>query len=114
MRNGGRDVTWSWNGGVMGYSELKNGSEIATDGGGPLGLLVIALVAGVVSGVAEALGAWFNAAFGFLETEYGFFLDLGSIDDNLSLPIISGCCILGFIKVLGLAAPAFSPSSWFS
>jgi diacylglycerol kinase (CTP) len=95
MRNDGRDVTWSWNGSVRGYSELKNGSEIAMDGGGPLGLLVIALVAGVVSGVAEAL-------------------DLGSIDDNLSLPIISGFCILGFIKVLGLAATAFSPSSWFS
>lgn len=38
-------------------------------------------------------------------------LDLGPIDDNLSLPVISGCCILGFIKALGLAATAFS---WFS
>jgi hypothetical protein len=41
--------------------------------GGPLGLLAIALVADVDSGVAEALGALFNTAFGFLETEYDFF-----------------------------------------
>ena len=52
MRNGGRDVTWSWHGGVKGYSE-------AMGAGGPLGLSAIALVAGVVSGVAEALGALF-------------------------------------------------------
>jgi len=92
MRNGGKDLTWSWDGGVRGYAD---GAKEAMGAGGPLGLLVIALVAGVVSGVAEAL-------------------DLGSIDDNLSLPIISGCCIYGFIKVLELAANAFSPSSWFS
>ena len=57
MRNDGRDVTWSWDGSVRGFSELRNGSKIARDGGGPLGLLVTALVAGVVSGVAEILGA---------------------------------------------------------
>lgn len=28
-------------------------------------------------------------------------LDLGSVDDNLSLPIISGACLLGFFKFLG-------------
>ena len=110
MGNGGRDVIWSWDGGVRGY---KNGATVAMGAGGPLGLLVIAVVAGVISGVAEALGALFNTTFGFLETKYGF-LDLGSIDDNLSLPIISGCCILGFIKVLGQAAAAFSSCSWFS
>jgi hypothetical protein len=71
MRNGGRDVIWSWDGGVRGYA--KNGTTVAMGAGGPLGLLVIAVVAGVISGVAEALGALFNTAFGFLETEYVFF-----------------------------------------
>ncbi|KAF8800119.1 hypothetical protein BYT27DRAFT_7056244, partial [Phlegmacium glaucopus] len=87
MRNGGRDVVWSWDGGVRSLAHANGG----LGAGGPLGLSVIAVVAGVISGVAEAL-------------------DLGSIDDNLSLPIISGCFILGFIKVLGLAANAFSTS----
>lgn len=50
--------------------------------GGWAGLLSIGLVAGIVSAVAEAL-------------------DLGSVDDNLSLPIISGACLLGFFKFLG-------------
>jgi len=84
-------VVWSWDGGVRGLAHTDN-ATVALGAGGPLGLLVIAVVAGIVSGVAEAL-------------------DLGPIDDNLSLPIISGCCILGFIKALGLAATAFS---WFS
>jgi diacylglycerol kinase (CTP) len=87
MRNGGRDVVWSWDEGVRGFAHTG-----AMAAGGPVGLSVISAVAGVVSGVAEAL-------------------DLGSIDDNLSLPIISGFCILGFMKVLGLAATV---SSWFS
>lgn len=63
MRNGGRDVTWSWHGGVRGSAE-------AMGAGGPLGLLAIALVAGVVSGVAEALGGLFNTAFGFMDTDF--------------------------------------------
>jgi len=93
MRNGGRDVVWSWDGGVRGFTHTAAEDSVvrALGAGGPLGLLVISVVAGVVSGVAEAL-------------------DLGSIDDNLSLPIISGFCILGLVKVLGLAATA---SSWF-
>jgi hypothetical protein len=56
MRNGGRDVVWSWDGGVRGFA--GNGATEAMGAGGPLGLLVIALVSGVVSGVAEALGAF--------------------------------------------------------
>ena len=63
MRNGGRDVTWSWDGGVRGYAEAKNSAKLGLGAGGPLELLVIAIVAGVVSGVAEALGALLNAAF---------------------------------------------------
>ncbi|CCL98729.1 uncharacterized protein FIBRA_00734 [Fibroporia radiculosa] len=41
---------------------------------------VLGLVSGLVSGVAEAL-------------------DLGSLDDNLTLPIISGGCLWGFFKL---------------
>lgn len=79
FRNGGRDVTWA----------LEGGIRAAGHGGGWAALAIIGLVAGVVSGVAEAL-------------------DLGSLDDNLTLPIISGGCILGFLKLLGIV------TSWFS
>lgn len=48
---------------------------------GWIGLAVLAIYAGLVSGVAEAL-------------------DLQSMDDNLTLPIISGGCLLGFFKLL--------------
>lgn len=77
-RFGGREVTWSWEEGVRG-----------SGGGGPLGLLLIGVVAGLVSGVAEAL-------------------DLGSLDDNFTLPVIAGTCLLGFFKLWELGA------SWFS
>jgi hypothetical protein len=73
MRNGGMDVIWSWDGGVRDYVETKNGAAAGMGAGGLLGLLVIAMVAGVVSGVAEALGALFNTAFGFLELIMFFF-----------------------------------------
>jgi len=53
--------------------------------GGWMGLAVISVVSGLVSGIAEAL-------------------DLGKLDDNLTLPIISGGCIWGFLKLF----------SWFS
>jgi len=65
-------VIWSWDGGVRDYAKANNDESYETEvAGGPFGLLVIAVVVGVI--VAKALG------------------DLGSIDDNLSLPIISGC-----------------------
>ncbi|KAJ3549084.1 hypothetical protein NM688_g5220 [Phlebia brevispora] len=51
---------WSWNSGITGTGVLA----------GWMGLGIISVVAGVISGVAEAL-------------------DLGSLDDNLTLPIIS-------------------------
>ncbi|KJA18691.1 hypothetical protein HYPSUDRAFT_920321 [Hypholoma sublateritium FD-334 SS-4] len=79
LRAGGRDITWAWDGGVRGAAGASFG------GGGALGLVALSVVAGVVSAVAEAL-------------------DLGSLDDNLTLPIISGGCILGFFKLVGLAA----------
>ncbi|KAI0323648.1 hypothetical protein GY45DRAFT_1264261 [Cubamyces sp. BRFM 1775] len=46
-----------------------------------IGLGTLGTVCGLISGTAEAL-------------------DLGSLDDNLTLPIISGGCIWGFFKVL--------------
>lgn len=67
MRNGGKDVIWSWDGGVRGYANASNGeTAVAMGAGGPFGLLVIAIVAGLISGVAEALGALLNTTFGFL------------------------------------------------
>jgi diacylglycerol kinase (CTP) len=54
IRNGGRDITWAWTGGVR--DVVPSGEPTSLGGGGPLGLLVLSVFAGVVSGVAEALG----------------------------------------------------------
>ncbi|KAF5384377.1 hypothetical protein D9615_003139 [Tricholomella constricta] len=81
------DLSWWWDGGVRSSSTLLSSLGFGDAGlhgaGGWAGLGAIGLVAGLVSGVAEAL-------------------DVGSLDDNLTLPIISGGCILGFLKLLGL------------
>ena len=61
---------WDWESGVAGTSGALAGW---------LGLGVVSIVSGLVSGVAEAL-------------------DLGSADDNLTLPIISGGCLLAFFN----------------
>ncbi|KAJ7279371.1 hypothetical protein C8J57DRAFT_1059070 [Mycena rebaudengoi] len=50
--------------------------------GGWAGLVLVAVVAGLVSGVAEAL-------------------DLGGLDDNLTLPIISGGALMVFFRLCG-------------
>lgn len=76
-------------------------------GGGALGLLAISVFAGLVSGVAEALGKWLPISFSCALIHIRL-IDLGSLDDNLTLPIISGGCLFGFLKLLGAA------SSWFS
>ncbi|KAJ7232177.1 hypothetical protein B0H12DRAFT_1204984 [Mycena haematopus] len=55
--------------------------------GGVVGLVALTLCAGVVSGVAEAL-------------------DLGGLDDNLTLPIISGGALMLFFRVWGWAVGA--------
>ncbi|KAJ7429564.1 hypothetical protein B0H11DRAFT_2166943 [Mycena galericulata] len=55
--------------------------------GGWLGLVAVVLCAGVVSGVAEAL-------------------DVGGLDDNLTLPIISGAALMLFFRVWGWAVGA--------
>jgi len=73
------EVSWTW---ADGFST----SPVAGEGRGPLnfggwiGLGIIGVVAGLVSGVAEAL-------------------DLGTVDDNLSLPVISGACLCGLFKL---------------
>ncbi|KAF8184143.1 hypothetical protein K438DRAFT_1974726 [Mycena galopus ATCC 62051] len=56
---------------------------------GVVGLVALVLCAGVVSGVAEAL-------------------DLGGLDDNLTLPIISGAALMLFFRVWGWAQLAYS------
>ncbi|KAI8968700.1 hypothetical protein BD414DRAFT_503946 [Trametes punicea] len=64
---------------------LQHGIEWVRDTDLPIGrwfgLGTLGTVCGLISGTAEAL-------------------DLGSLDDNLTLPIISGGCIWGFFKVL--------------
>lgn len=50
MRAGGKDVTWAWDGGVRQAADQSLGA------GGALGLMALAVVTGLVSGVAEALG----------------------------------------------------------
>lgn len=86
------------------------GEKAVASGWGGLGL--ISVVSGVVSGVAEALGEhhFRNRIFTICSASmFGdrtdscawlLFPDLGSVDDNLSLPIISGGCIWGFLRFL--------------
>ncbi|KAI9513492.1 hypothetical protein F5148DRAFT_1156095 [Russula earlei] len=93
----GVDPAWDWTSGVSGpgvdHSSLGESvrailryagfSGFVT--GGRVGLTIISVVSGLVTGIAEAL-------------------DLAQLDDNLTLPIISGGFIWGFLKLF----------SWFS
>jgi len=94
---GGADPTWDWTRGVSG-SGVDSSSlgesvktvlrEVGFEGlptGGLVGLAIISVFSGLVTGIAEAL-------------------DLGKLDDNMTLPILSGGCIWGFLKLF----------SWFS
>jgi diacylglycerol kinase (CTP) len=84
------DLTWTWETGVASAlnqpgwgSRLLSSLGIGSvNFGGWMGLGLIGLIAGLVSGVAEAL-------------------DLGSLDDNLTLPIISGGFLLGLFRLAG-------------
>jgi len=69
--------TWTWSEGPSSSLQMSAGGVLT----GWTGLGLVAVVSGIVSGVAEAL-------------------DVGSLDDNLTLPIISGGCIWGFLKFL--------------
>jgi len=76
------ELTWTWERGVnpIAYerpSWLPSFNGVQT--GGWWGLFAIAVVAGLVTGIAEAL-------------------DL-SLDDNFTLPVISGGCLFGFFKL---------------
>jgi len=94
---GGADPTWDFTHGVSGpgvdhspvgqgmKAMLRDAGFSGLPTGGWLGLAVISVVSGLVTGIAEAL-------------------DLGNLDDNLTLPILSGGCIWGFLKLF----------SWFS
>jgi len=94
---GGIDPVWNWTRGVSGpgvdYSPVGQGvkamlGDAGFSGfptGGWVGLTVISIVSGLVTGVAEAL-------------------DLGRLDDNLTLPILPGGCMWGLLKLF----------SWFS
>jgi len=72
---------WHWDSGVVYPLADGSGTVGSSFMGGWTGLGVMSVVGGVVSGVAEAL-------------------DLGSLDDNLTLPIISGGCIWGFLSLM--------------
>jgi len=79
-RSGNIEPVWTWEDGIAGTS-VGTGAEASGVLVGWLGLGVISVVSGLVSGIAEAL-------------------DLGSLDDNLTLPIISGGCLLGLFRCL--------------
>ncbi|KZT01567.1 uncharacterized protein LAESUDRAFT_730986 [Laetiporus sulphureus 93-53] len=73
----GTESRYHW----IGRATANHGSSESV--GGWFGLAVLGVVSGLISGVAEAL-------------------DLDSLDDNLTLPIISGGCLWGFFKLLDL------------
>ena len=54
LRAGGAQLTWSWDDGVR--QVLNDGVTKNLGAGGATGLLTIAVVSGLVSGIAEALG----------------------------------------------------------
>lgn len=79
------DITWTWESGVQALANSPIPPEYTFSLNGALGLGIIGAFAGIVSGVAEAL-------------------DLNSLDDNLTLPIISGGCLFAFFKLLSVFA----------
>lgn len=122
MRDSG--LTWSWEGGVS--PAFSGGGSSSTAFSGWVGIVTIGIVAGLVSGVAEALGE-FCVSCGrdgvvrgiegtcksgtnadLVSFALGGVLDLGSVDDNLTLPIITGGCLWGLFKVLGWLGGVFA------
>lgn len=104
VRFSGRELSWDFVRGVA-MSGVREGAGIKGLSGWT-GLSVIGVVAGLVSGVTEAMGT----CCGSLSLYFGWwpFEDLGSLDDNLTLPIISGGCILGFLKFVGWVSSSWS------
>ncbi|KAG9226783.1 hypothetical protein CCMSSC00406_0009701 [Pleurotus cornucopiae] len=94
LRHDTQDISWTWDNGVSPalvspavkdwcQGLLGGACSLGNVTSGWVGLGLIGVMAGLVSGVAEAL-------------------DLGSLDDNLTLPIIAGGCILGSLKLMSL------------
>ncbi|KAF9488536.1 hypothetical protein BDN71DRAFT_1535052 [Pleurotus eryngii] len=94
LRRDAQDISWTWDNGVSpalvdpavkGWCQglLGDACSLGNVTSGWVGLGLIGVMAGLVSGVAEAL-------------------DLGSLDDNLTLPIIAGGCIFGSLKLMSL------------
>jgi diacylglycerol kinase (CTP) len=102
-----QDISWTFEDGFRLATDDVVGQAIADAGltgfkaAGWLGLGLIGLTAGVVSGIAEALG---SSCKWSLDGTCSPLLDLGSVDDNLSLPVISGVCLWAFFKVMSYIA----------
>jgi hypothetical protein len=73
------------------------------ESGGWLGLGITSVTAGLVTSVAEALGIPVDRAV-FVHLTHCVFLDLGDLDDNLTLPILSGGCIWAMFKTVSWLA----------
>ncbi|KAH9912034.1 uncharacterized protein B0H18DRAFT_891002 [Fomitopsis serialis] len=73
----GEPSSWQW----PVVAPTTGNPSILGAAGAWLGLGVLGVVAGLISGITEAL-------------------DLGNLDDNLTLPIISGGCLWGFFKLV--------------
>jgi diacylglycerol kinase (CTP) len=102
------DLSWKWDTGIQSVtfsgsdwlrSHLSTVSFEGVRTGGWVGLAAIAIVAGLVTGIAEALGKR-----NFLHQMADFLIILAdlSLDDNLTLPVISGGCLLVFFRLTGL------------
>jgi diacylglycerol kinase (CTP) len=78
--------SWSWNQRV---------------GGGWPGLLVIGLWSGLVTAMAEAMGKSFELLFlGSMSLFKNSLIDVGDVDDNLTLPVLSGLGIWAYVGLL--------------
>ena len=88
LRNGVYGITSAWQGSIR---QATSGQPASMGAGGLLGLLVISVMASFVSNiVTEALGRFLLGLTLTFALIFIFLLDLGSPDDNLMLPIISG------------------------
>lgn len=102
---GSSGLSWTWEGGAG--NSVSNAGGANVFGGWP-GAVIIGVVVGFVTAVAEALGEFRIYSLSYSREADGIHTDLGSVDDNLSLPVITGGCIWGLFKVLGWLGSVFS------
>lgn len=112
MRAGGREVTWDWDGGVRQVVQAT-GETKSLGAGGAFGLLAIAAVAGVVSGVAEALGVFlalvpklnliFQCRSGILRRQLNSSHHLRWMYSRFS-QVAWDCCIMVFLVMILLSS----------